>query len=159
MERTSALPIQVTASVVKSMSGLIVYLKYIAQKNDLIIIDEPEINMHPESQLVLTKIFAQLANAGFRLLISTHSDYVIREFNNLIMGSKTPQVARKLGYKAGELISKDDVSVYYFEVDEKTQRSMIRHLEVKESGFEAPSIDATIRRQSDIAETLFYKLD
>lgn len=157
-EKTSALPIQITASVVKSMSGLIVYLKHIAQKNDLIIIDEPEINMHPDSQLVLTRVFAQLANAGFRLLISTHSDYVIRELNNLIMGAKNPQVASKLGYQKGELITKDDISVYYFEIDRETQLSMIKNIEVKDSGFDAPSIDTTIRHQSEIAETLYYKL-
>lgn len=152
------LPIQITASIVKSMSGLIVYLKHIARKNDLIIIDEPEINLHPEGQLILTRIFAEMANAGFRLLISTHSDYVIRELNNLIMGAQNPSVAKKLGYSENELISKDEVSVHYFKLDPKIQKSTICNVEVRRSGFEAPSIDATIRKQTDVAETLFYKL-
>lgn len=38
---STVLPIQMTASVVKTLSSLVVYLKYIAHENDLIIIDEP----------------------------------------------------------------------------------------------------------------------
>ena len=33
----------------------------------------------------INKIIAKLINKGFRFIISTHSDYIIREFNNLVM--------------------------------------------------------------------------
>jgi len=79
------LPIHMTASIIKSLASLVIYLKHLAKSNDLIIIDEPEINLHPDNQIILTRLFARLINNGFRLLISTHSDYVIREINNLIM--------------------------------------------------------------------------
>ena len=112
------LPIHMTASIIKSLSSLVVYLKHIASKNDLIIIDEPEINLHPDNQILLVRLFARLINKGFRLLISTHSDYVVRELNNIIMLSSDKQevnsLREKFGYKTEESISKDDIAVYYF---------------------------------------------
>ncbi len=150
------MPIQITASIVKSMSSLIVYLKHIAKKNDLIIIDEPEINLHPENQIVLARIFTKLANVGFRLLISTHSDYIIREFNNMIMGYERPKMAKKIGYVSQELLDKNDVSVYYFSLSKDTGKSIINPIVIEDYGFEVPSIDKTIVAQNDILELFSY---
>ena len=66
-----------TSSIVKTMSSLILYLKHLARKNDLVIIDEPEMNLHPDNQILLTRIFAELVNKGLRIVISTHSDYFV----------------------------------------------------------------------------------
>lgn len=152
------MPIQITASIVKSMSSLIVYLKHIAQREDLIIIDEPEINLHPENQILLARIFARLANEGFRLLISTHSDYIIREFNNLIMGYDYPAIAKKQGYKMEELIGREDVGVYYFTPSSNTGKSIINPVSISEFGFEIPSIDNTIITQNNIMERFSYEV-
>ncbi|GEL10536.1 AAA ATPase domain-containing protein [Flavobacterium glycines] len=159
------LPIHMTASIIKSLSSLVVYLKHIAQKNDLIIIDEPEINLHPDNQIILTRLFARLINKGFRLLISTHSDYVVRELNNLIMlSSDKPEIVSlktEFGYGKDEFLNKEDVAVHYFNYPLK-QRSnkqvTVELLKVDESGFEIPSVDVTIEEQNKIAEELFYSL-
>ena len=116
---STKLPIQMTASIIKTLSSLIVYLKHRANENDLIIIDEPEINLHPANQIILTRIFARLANKGFRLLISTHSDYIVRELNNLLILSRKdkPSVmknAEEFDYKEDEYINQEDLGVYSF---------------------------------------------
>ena len=64
--KSKKLPIHLTASIVKTLSSLVFYLKYLAKKNDLIIIDEPELNLHPDNQVILTRLFARLINNGFR---------------------------------------------------------------------------------------------
>ncbi|MEI6143900.1 MAG: AAA family ATPase, partial [Mariniphaga sp.] len=76
-----------SSSIVKTLASLVIYLKYEANDNDLVLIDEPELNLHPDNQVKLARIFARLINNGLRLIISTHSDYIVREFNNLIMVS------------------------------------------------------------------------
>ncbi len=154
--QNTTMPIQISASIVKSMSSLIVYLKHIAKKNDLIIIDEPEINLHPENQIILARIFANLANAGFRLLISTHSDYIIREFNNMIMGFDRPEMAKKKKYKIEDLINKEDVTVYYFSPSQESGKSTINLIPIEDYGFEVPSIDKTIIAQNEILELFSY---
>ena len=102
-----------TASIIKTLSSLVVYLKHIANFNDLIIIDEPEINLHPSNQIIIARLLARLANKGFRLLISTHSDYIVREFNNLVILSQKDndsiiKVAKEYEYKEDEYIKIED---------------------------------------------------
>ncbi len=161
-----SLPIHMSASIIKTLSSLVVYLKHLAKKNDLIIIDEPEINLHPDNQIILTRIFSRLINKGFRLLISTHSDYIIREFNNLIMlssqKSEVQELRTKIGYSVDEYICKDDIGAYYFNFPNKqrgNKQLTVESLLISQSGFEIPSVDETIDVQNNIAEELFYALE
>ena len=160
-----SLPIHLTASIIKTLSSLVVYLKHIAQKNDLIIIDEPEINLHPDNQIILTRIFSRLIKNGFRLLISTHSDYIIREINNLIMFSvdkkEINSLAEKLEYRDDEKIYLEDIGVYYFDYPIKksaNKQVIIKEIETSQSGFDIPSVDHTIDLQNQVSEELFYIL-
>lgn len=158
-----SLPIHMTASIVKSMSSLVVYLKYIAKSNDLVIIDEPEINLHPDNQIILTRLFSKLINKGFRLLISTHSDYVVRELNNLVMLSdeKLKDLSKKFGYQSDEYLSPDDIDIHYFDYPKKLRGNKQVNMEIikmESNGFEIPSIDITIDKQNEISEELFYRL-
>jgi predicted ATPase len=159
------LPIHMTASIIKSLASLVIYLKHLAKTNDLIIIDEPEINLHPDNQIILTKLFARLINKGFRLLISTHSDYVVREMNNLIMLSSDNKEVKKLKglfkYKDDEYIRKKDIDVHFFDYPKKktgNKQVVIKKLEILSSGFEIPTVNDTIDEQNKIAEELFYAL-
>jgi predicted ATPase len=157
---STKLPIQMTASIIKTLSSLVVYLKHRAEDNDLIIIDEPEINLHPENQIILTRIFARLANKGFRLLISTHSDYIVRELNNLLILSRKDNTsvmknAEEFGYKNDEYINQEDLGVYAFKFDNKVN---IEQIPVTETGFNIEAMDLAIDKQSDISERLYYSV-
>lgn len=48
-------------------------------------IDEPELNLHPSNQRVIARFLAKLVNSGIRVIVSTHSDYFVKEINSLIM--------------------------------------------------------------------------
>lgn len=158
------LPIHMTASIVKTLSSLVFYLKYIAVRSDLIIIDEPEMNLHPDSQIVLTRVFAKLLSKGFRLLISTHSDYIIREFNNLIMisGSKDEikQLANEYSYDMNESILATKVGCYYFHfVKPNAKQVIVKEIVVEDNGFEIESIDKEINAQNLRAMSLNYAIN
>jgi hypothetical protein len=161
---STKLPIQMTASIIKTLSSLIVYLKHRANENDLIIIDEPEINLHPENQIILTRIFARLANKGFRLLISTHSDYIVRELNNLLILSRKdkPSVmknAKEFDYKADEYINQEDLGVYSFKFKNSNDSKItIEQVPVTETGFNIDAMDLVIDKQNDISERLYYSV-
>ena len=159
------LPIVATASIVKTMSSLVVYLKHQAQKDDLIIIDEPEINLYPANQIALTRVMARLANMGLRLMVSTHSDYIIRELNNLIMMSnKENQTVSRLRedkeYMENEYINPEDIAVNYFDYKTKaSKRATITQISVDRRGFDVEGINDIIERQNRISETLYYGLE
>lgn len=153
------IPIHLTASIVKTLTSLVLYLRHRANENDLIIIDEPELNLHPDSQILLARLLAKLANHGFRLLISTHSDYIIRELNNLVMLASIPENRRQetvesLGYNPECIISKDDLGVYFFKY-RSNRKVKVQELKVTDIGFDVESIDDTITAQNNISETLF----
>lgn len=158
----TTLPIQMTASVVKTLSCLDLYLKHVAMINDLIIIDEPEINLHPDNQILVVRMLVKLMNCGFRILLSTHSDYIIREINNMVMMSKKDaNVVKGLlangSYTEDEFICPDDLGVYYFNYPSQTRKHVkVKRLKVDMSGFSVESIDATIEKQNKIAEELYY---
>lgn len=158
--KSKKLPIHISASIVKSLSSLVFYLKHIAKKDSLIIIDEPEMNLHPNSQRILVHVLGKLINSGLRLLVSTHSDYIIREINNLIMANEA--MARGIdisiyNYSPSILISKEDVNVYFFKYRSKKYVE-INNVDVSSYGFAVESIDETIELQNRIAENLFYTL-
>lgn len=156
------IPIHMTASLIKTLSSLVFYLKYTAEKNDLIIIDEPEMNLHPDNQILLTRLFAMLLNRGFRLLISTHSDYIVREFNNLIMASneKAKKIANEYKYDENISIKPEDVGCYYFHFSKPNAKQVVvKQLNVDEFGFEVESIDKEINAQNEIAMSMFYEIN
>lgn len=158
--KSKKLPIHMTASIVKSLSSLIFHLKYLARKDSLIIIDEPEMNLHPDSQIILVHILGKLINAGLRLLVSTHSDYIIRELNNLIMAAEIKDVEYikdAVGYPSDILINSHDVGAYFFKYRTKKKVS-VSPLQVSEFGVSIASIDSVIKEQNEKADQLFFKL-
>jgi hypothetical protein len=160
--RSKHLPIHMASSIVKTMSSLVIYLKHIAQKGDLLIIDEPEMNFHPDVQISLMRIFSMLSKMGLRLIISTHSDYMVREVNNLIMAgslySHDPQLIEEMKYSEAMLLKKDEVTVKYFNYGKSKKLLDVVDIKVEDDGFAVESIDDTINNQNKITEILFDRL-
>jgi energy-coupling factor transporter ATP-binding protein EcfA2 len=149
------LPIHLTASVVKSLSNLVIYFRHLATKGDFIIIDEPELNLHPDNQVIIARIIAKIVNKGFKVLISTHSDYIIRELNNLIMLKSKPNFAKKYNYSEDTLLNHSKVGAILFHYN--TRKSSA--LEVTETGFEVETIDNVINELNERSQDLFFNSD
>ena len=68
-----------TASGIKAF-GIIELLinSGILNKNNLLIIDEPEIHLHPEWQIDYAKLICNLVSCGINVLITTHSPYMLQ---------------------------------------------------------------------------------
>lgn len=161
-KRGQKLPIHLSASIVKTLSSLTFYLRHLATRGDLIIIDEPEMNLHPDAQIVLTHIFGQLMNQGLNLIISTHSDYIIRELNNMIsLGAIIDReiIMKELSYDEGDVIHSNDVSVYLFKPKRSNSRvSVVEKVPVNDDGFSMETIDEVICQLNNNSDRISYKL-
>jgi predicted ATP-dependent endonuclease of OLD family len=150
------LGIHLSASMVKSLSSLVFYFRHIARKGDFIIIDEPELNLHPDNQRKVSKLLARIVNAGFKVMISTHSDYIYRELNNQIMLNKDSEIAKKLrntyNYAQAELLDHNKVGAYLFLGNETNM------LPVTETGFEVKTIDDEIGKLNEASMEIFTSL-
>ena len=155
------LPFSMSSSIVKTLSSLVVYLKHEANLNDFLIIDEPEMNFHPSNQVLLAPMFSKLVNSKFNLVVSTHSDYIIREINNLIVAKSLKDKgddAYKQYYKEDSLLDFKDVQVLYFDFD-KDGFVRVKSLDVDEYGFAVDSIDETINQQNQRMMDLFGRMN
>ncbi|RDU59693.1 AAA family ATPase, partial [Helicobacter sp. MIT 14-3879] len=77
--------VQRASSSVRSLLMLNYYILHKAQKGDILMIDEPELNLHPKNQILVARLLTLLVNAGIKVFITTHSDYIVRELSNCIM--------------------------------------------------------------------------
>jgi hypothetical protein len=160
-ENENTFEIHTASSTVKSLSYLSVYLRHLAKKGDFIIIDEPELNLHPDNQRKIARFFGRMINEGFKLLISTHSDYIVRELNNLIMlkegeknkPSETENLLEKHNYNKSQLIDKQQVGVYLFR-----QGKEVESMEVNEMGFSVPTIDEEINRLNQTTNDIIFSI-
>lgn len=114
----SPLEISLSSSMVKELSPLVLYLRYAATPGELIVIDEPEMNLHPEAQAKMIEFLAMLVNADLNILITTHSPYLIDHLANLIKATEIEDkesIRSKFYLQQTEaFISKGKVSVHLF---------------------------------------------
>ena len=54
----------------------------------ILFIEEPEAHLHPDNQIALIEIFAELIDADVKLIMSSHSNYVFNKLNNLVLSKK-----------------------------------------------------------------------
>ncbi len=145
----TTLDIYLSSSLVKSLSGLVFYFRHVAQKGDIILIDEPELNLHPDKQVIVARILAKAIKKGFKIILSTHSDYILKEFNNLIMLNKSSEIA-EFGYDI--VLDQEKVGAYFF------NDNTIEPIEVSETGLSVTTIDDTIDQLDNSMENIYYKL-
>ncbi len=139
--RSFNLPLHIASSSARGLSDLYFYLRHVAEKNQLVIIDEPESHLDTANQILLARLLARMIQCNLKVLITTHSDYIIKEINNLIMLNrlrKKKKVAKDLGYKEDDFIEPDAIRAYVAEGDSLTQ------CEIDEFGIDMPVFDKTI---------------
>ena len=133
------------------------------------VIDEPELNLHPENQRKIARLFARLVNLGIRVFITTHSDYIIKEFNTLVMFNQKLEHLSSLldheGYSKAELLEADKIRSYMATeakvlLDGGRRRTNCLTLvpaEVTQSGgIEMQSFDITIEEMNRIQDAIVW---
>lgn len=57
-------------------------------KSSCIILEEPEAHLYPDSQKYMAEALATFAHAGNQVIVTTHSPYILGEFNNLLYAAE-----------------------------------------------------------------------
>ncbi len=159
-----------SSSSVRALLDIGFYLRHVATPGDLLIIDEPELNLHPENQRKIARLFARLVNNGIKVFITTHSDYIIKELNTLIMlnddsKSHISEIIKNENYKKEELLSCDKMKVFIAEESlikldngqRKTKCQTLVPADINpELGIEVKSFDKTIEDMNRIQESIIW---
>ena len=164
------LTIDQSSSNVRSLLDMGFYLHHVARKGDLLMVDEPESNLHPANQRRIARLFARLVNLDVKVFITTHSDYIIKELNTLIMLNRDKphlkRIVQENGFHESELIRSDQVKVYMareelmpLEEGQKRRRRGYTLVEAdvnQEFGIEARSFDDTIDEMNRIEDDIVW---
>lgn len=68
----------------------VVIQSLLAEENSLVIIEQPELHLHPSAQAVLADLFIKKSNDGVRFLIETHSEHLILRLQRRIRKQVIP---------------------------------------------------------------------
>ncbi|MGU9951843.1 MAG: AAA family ATPase [Gammaproteobacteria bacterium WSBS_2016_MAG_OTU1] len=120
----------------------------------MLIIDEPESHLDTANQIIMARILVRCVNAGMKVLITTHSDYIIKEFNNLIMLShefpekKSFLHHHKKEYTADNFLNIESVKAYV------CGKGTLTPCGVDSRGMIMPIFDKTIDDINNISDML-----
>lgn len=151
------LPLHLASSSARGLSDLYFYLRDEADKNQLLIIDEPESHLDTRNQILLARMLAHIVHAGIKVLITTHSDYLLKEINNLVMLSSDfegkEKFIRKHRYDKREFLRRESLRGYVAEDGQLTR------CVVDKFGAYMPVFDETINAINKVSNELEASLD
>jgi len=124
-------PISMAPSGVREVLSVALTLIYPEYLN--VFVEEPEAHLHPRALRHLAGLIARAVNDGKRVLVTTHSDYLIGYINNLIAASRLPQDKLvELGYREDEVLKPERVAAYL--VKAIGDKAVVEPIEITEDG-------------------------
>lgn len=118
---TNVFDISPVSSGIKDLIPLVLYLRYAAEERDLVVIDEPEMNLHPEAQIKIMELLAMMVNSGLNVIATTHSPYLVDHISNLTKAYELKNAGKENLEEKFKLkndlcfIGSDKVSTYLFD--------------------------------------------
>lgn len=116
-----------SSSMVSELAPLVLFLRGIVQLGDTLIIEEPEAHLHPAAQTKVAVTLARLVRAGVRIIITTHSDWLLEQIGNLVREGEVMKL-RKNKTEPATWLTKEEVGAWWFRVDKPVQEIPFKHI-------------------------------
>lgn len=117
-----------SSSMVSELAPLVLFLRGIVKPGDTLIIEEPEAHLHPRAQTKIAITFARLVRAGVRVIITTHSDWLLEQIGNVVREGEV----MKLGKNQTEpttWLTEEEVGAWWFHADKPVEEIKFDRIE------------------------------
>ena len=152
-DATHSIGLGQASSMVTELAPLVLSLRDGIGVGDTLIVEEPEAHLHPAAQTEMAYTLARLVNAGVRVVATTHSDWLLKAFANLI---REGEFNEQTGSFVDESLAKarlrpEDVGVWLFRKGKTGGGSSVNKIPFHSvEGIEPPDYE-------DVAEELYNR--
>ncbi len=139
------LPLHIASSIVTEVSPLLLLFKSNIKFNSLII-EEPEAHLHPGLQMKMARLIINISNAGIPVWITTHSEAILQQINNMLKLSANKdrkRLMQEYSYQEEDLLDADDIEMYQFGIG-GSGRTVLEKLNRTPYGFEVPTFNRVL---------------
>ncbi len=141
----NALPLMNASSMVSELAPVVLYLRYMVGPGSVLIVEEPESHLHPAMQVEFTRQIAALVHAGVRVIVTTHSEWVLEELGNIVRRSELPKARRKEIPRGEFALRSDQVGAWLFEPKSRPKGSIVKEINLDDSGLFPSKFDEVAR--------------
>ena len=122
------LPLMNTSSMVSELAPVVLYMRHVVQRGDVLIIEEPESHLHPAMQVAFTRLLASAVRSGIRIIVTTHSEWVLEALANLVRLSGVPK-GKRVGIDGSDLaLTPDEVGAWLFKPKRRPKGSVVEEI-------------------------------
>ena len=120
------------SSMVSELAPVVLFLRGAVDSGDMLIIEEPEAHLHPAAQTLMAVTLARMVRAGVRVVVTTHSDWLLKEIGNLMregeleLREKTGKPARKESFPSA--LRPSEVGIWLFRRDKLSAGSTVEEI-------------------------------
>ncbi len=137
--KSNDIPMTRSSSMVTELAPIVLLLKNFIEQGDLLIIEEPEAHLHPAAQQNMAAALAYMVRRGLRILITTHSHYMVEQISTLVRASLLQPEQRKSELRLeGELdqediyLDEEEVAIYSFLPEVETDTTHVSRVHFHE---------------------------
>ena len=144
------LPLMHASSMVSELAPVVLYLRHLVRPGNVLIIEEPESHLHPAAQVEFTRQLAKLVQQGYRVIITTHSEWILEELANVVQRSQLPPEELATVSDSDAALTADQVGVWLFRPKRRPRGSEVVHVSLGDSGlYDAGFDDVAIALSND----------
>ena len=119
-----------SSSMVSELAPVVLYLRHKVRPGNILIIEEPESHLHPGKQVELMRQLALLIQEGIRIIITTHSEWILEALTNIVQISELPPPQRENLPSKDFSLEPNQVGVWLFKSKSRSKGFIVEPINI-----------------------------